>query len=103
MEKSQGDALYLTISEHAITDIEDILIYSLQNHGETTASRYIASLDTKLKSLLNNPTSGQNFNWLKQDVRRLTYKQHNIYYMLKASEIKILRVLHQRQDPADKL
>lgn len=103
MEKGLGEQYHLVISEKAITDIENIYLHSLQHHGEPTANNYLDTLDNKLKSLITNPKAGQDFSWIKVGTRRLIFNQHVIYYSINHLTIRILRVLHQRQDPANKL
>ena len=89
----------VSISEDAKTDIKGIYIYSYQNYGERKADEYVDELNTMLNELPNS-FSTSNYGFVRAGLKRSNYKSHAVYHRAEGSDIVVLRVLHQRMDPA---
>ncbi|PWQ96905.1 type II toxin-antitoxin system RelE/ParE family toxin [Leucothrix pacifica] len=87
------------ITEDAKTDIRKIYIYSYENFGEIKADEYVDALDAKLMDL-PNVLSSTDYGFVRDGLMRSNYQSHAIYYRIEASDVIVLRVLHQRMDPA---
>ena len=89
----------VSISEDAKTDIKGIYIYSYQNYGERKAEEYVDELNTMLNELPNT-FNISDYGFVRPGLKRSNYKSHAVYYRAEGSDIVVLRVLHQRMDPA---
>lgn len=90
---------YLT--QDAEQDIEDIYIYSLQEFDEAQAEKYYHALEDHFSRLSDNPQMGRDFSFVKAHIRRSNCGSHAVYYrVMNKQDVLILRVLHQRMDPA---
>lgn len=87
------------ISEDAKTDIRKIYIYSYQKFGEEKADEYVDGLDIKLKDLPGVLVSSD-YSFVRDGLKRSNYESHAVYYRIEDSDVIVLRVLHQRMDPA---
>ncbi|HCH24175.1 MAG TPA: hypothetical protein DE179_07750 [Oceanospirillaceae bacterium] len=94
-----GRVTTLEISQQAQNDLEDIYLYSLQEHGELFADNYMGRLDQAIKSLLQHPKQGQNQSIIRTGIRRMVTSHHAIYYRITHDTIRLLRILHQSRDP----
>ncbi len=81
-------------------DLEDIWLYSFETHGECQADKYYDELTQGINSLITNPTLGAACNNIKEDYRRLKINYHVIYYKITPDIITIIRVLHEKMEPA---
>jgi toxin ParE1/3/4 len=93
------------ISVKASEDIEDIWLYTFENWSLEQADRYVNLILDEIEYLAVNPTSGKDFNHIRQNYRCSKVKSHLIFYRLSntQSDIEIIRVLHQRMDIENRL
>lgn len=88
------------LTENADLDIIEIYLYSLKTFGIAQTENYIEALHRCLASLAENPFLGRDCSMIKPGVRRFEYAKHSIYYRTDEYDILVLRILHQRMDPA---
>ena len=88
------------LSNDAAQDVTAMYVYSLQQWGESQAEAYIDGLYEQFETLQSHPHAGRDVSLIRANTRRLLYQRHAIYYHVSAKEIRILRILHQRMDPA---
>lgn len=90
------------LSPDAAQDLEDLYFYSIQQFGPDQAENYHQKLQEHFITLSENPKMGRDYSFIKQHARRSNCGSHAIYYRLIGvnSQVLILRVLHQSQDPA---
>ena len=81
-------------------DVIDIYLYSTEHFGEAQAERYNNGLSARFFDLANRPPLGRDYSHVKSGVRRAEYVSHSIYYRPAEEGVVILRILHQRMDPA---
>ena len=93
----------LVISMAAKQDLESIYHFSLENWGVHQAEHYLTRFKTKLNELSNNPNIGQKRQDLLTNTRSILVGRHVIFYQISNQTIHILRVLHERQDPTQKI
>ncbi|NQX86839.1 MAG: type II toxin-antitoxin system RelE/ParE family toxin [Flavobacteriaceae bacterium] len=88
------------ISQEANRDIENIWLYTYENWSLEQADRYFNLIIDEIEYLTKNPESGKNYNQIRKGYYRSRIKSHVIFYKinLKAKQIEIIRVLHQRMD-----
>lgn len=90
------------LSREAAQDLEDLYVYSIEQFGLDQAESYHQKLQEHFELLAENPKLGRDYSFIKKAARRSNCGSHAVYYRLSGvnSQVLILRVLHQSQDPA---
>ena len=88
------------LTEDAEQDIIEIYLYALSEFGEAQADRYVTKLYERFEALAAQPLSGADFGAIHPGARRANHESHAVYYRQNGPDILILRILHQRMDPA---
>lgn len=88
------------ISPAAEADLADIYDYSHARWGETQAAEYIDTLVTRFKWLAVNRPLWQARADLRPGLYGRTEGRHLIVFRDGGDHLQIVRVLHQRMDPA---
>ena len=86
------------LSELAAEDFAGIYEYSLLNFGLQQAEHYTEDLESALLLLSESPRMGRDASNILAGVRRHEFENHSIFYRERASDILILRILHQNMD-----
>ncbi|MDA0207455.1 MAG: type II toxin-antitoxin system RelE/ParE family toxin [Acidobacteria bacterium] len=87
----------------AEADLVDVWIYTQERWGETQADRYFDELEAGILRLAHNPELGRACEHIRADYRALRINRHIVFYKLEPSLIRVVRILHQRMDPALRL
>ena len=88
----------LDLAAPAEADLDEILIYSRLRFGEDVAADYFFSFDEAFALLRRHPFAGVAADDIRVGLRRLTHRQHRIFYRLVDGKVRILRVLHHAMD-----
>lgn len=90
----------VTISRLAKNDLEDIWLFTKNRWALRKADTYLRFLFKEIERIQLNPYLGNDYGFIRQGYRKLTYKSHSIYYKISTSNncIEIIRVLHQSRD-----
>ncbi len=88
----------LTIKAEA--DIDIIYENSILDFGWNVASDYIDGLHRCFEMLNEYQSWGNDYGFITSNLKRYEYRSHSVYYQGKGSDILIVRVLGNRQDPA---
>jgi toxin ParE1/3/4 len=91
--------LSLTLSQEALRDYEDVLLYSVQTWGEQQKDAYKMMLDRTLAELGDYPEIGRPRTDIHSGYRSRSVGQHVIFYRIESSAIRVIRILHAKQDP----
>ena len=87
------------LKPQAERDYENILLYTERTWGEEQSATYQASIAQALSALRDHPQAGRPRDDLFPGCRSIRAEQHVIYFhQPRAGEIKVLRILHHRQD-----
>ena len=90
----------IELSIAADRDIDDILDYTHTTFGTVQAEAYYHSLRGCFTLIAENPEIGRARPELAPDLRSYRHRSHVVYYEVRDNDILIVRVLHQRMDPA---
>lgn len=90
----------IRISAPARKDLEAIWRYTDEHWGPRQADRYIDTLLMRLQWLIANPALWRARDDLRADVFAHLEQQHWLYFSATNGELVLLRVLHERMDPA---
>ncbi|WP_197277280.1 type II toxin-antitoxin system RelE/ParE family toxin [Sphingomonas profundi] len=88
----------LVLSNLADADINGIAEYSLRQWGVAQARHYSAGLTAFLEDLRNGTVTGSVTLDTPSEVRRGKYRSHFIFFRRSATDLLIVRVLHERMD-----
>ena len=92
-------------SDEANIDIETLWDFIADEQVEA-ADRYVTELKAAADRHAQNPDMGQEepklSRRLNESIRSFLYRNHRTYYAIRSDEIRILRVLHCRQDKRNK-
>lgn len=88
-----------SITRKAEMDLKSIWYYTLDEWSEYQADKYINTLLSAMNRVAKQPTIGQSYHNLVDNLRGYKINKHIIFYReLTDSEVQIVRVLHQRMD-----
>jgi toxin ParE1/3/4 len=90
----------LNITGPARRDYEEIVSYTAETWGQRQAETYDAAILRALRELRTSPYRGRPRDDVFPGCRSRLIEHHLIYYVVEDTEINILRILHERQDPA---
>src|SRR5690242_12797521 len=93
----------IRLTPRAMRDAESILANSELTWGMKQSAAYQAAITKTLSLLRNHPRLGHPRDDLLPGCRSINVEQHVIYYQPQDREIVVLRILHGRQDPSDKV
>ncbi|WP_420384786.1 type II toxin-antitoxin system RelE/ParE family toxin [Roseivirga sp.] len=86
------------LSQAADHDIENIFDFGVYRFGRNQAERYLLELDDCLTQLAKNPHLGRPRHELKQGLYSFSKRAHVLFYQVLPDHIKVIPVLHARQD-----
>ncbi len=86
------------LSDPAITALEDIYLYGVQNFGETQAVHYNAGLFRQFDMLAQFPRMGLPVEWPGKPLLRFGYGVHIIIYSRADEGVRIEHVFAARMD-----
>ena len=93
----------LELSAQASRDIERLHRDGVARFGTRTAADYIKGLLDLLDLIGRNPMMARDRMEFHPPARLIRYKSHVVFYRIADERIKIVRVLHGRQDWFDYL
>jgi toxin ParE1/3/4 len=88
------------LTHDAERDILDIYLYTLERFGLPQADKYTSDLFDRFAEIAARPSLGRAFGDIHPGARRANHRSHAIYFRPAGDGILILRILHQKMDPA---
>lgn len=86
------------LSQEADIDLDEIFDYSEDAHGFNQAVEYLSELETVFNALVLNPEIGRKRSEIKRDLYSISEQSHTIFYRIRDTHIRIVRVLHGKKD-----
>ncbi len=86
------------LSRKAVSDIEGIYSYTIEQHGLAAARKYVAGLHACFELLAEYPMLGRRADRIAPGVRRHECQAHVVFYVQREASVQIARVLHARMD-----
>ena len=87
------------ISKQAISDLNDIWIYTLNKWSKEQADRYYDLIIDEIEFIADNFLTGKSVEQTRKNYRITKIKSHLIFYRKIESDIvEIVRILHERMD-----
>ena len=79
-------------------DLREILAYGIERHGRERAEKYLREIDRVIDRAREWPRLAPFYEGLKQPLRSFPCGRHRIFFKSEATEIIVVRVLHQAMD-----
>lgn len=87
------------ISEKAVTDLENIWIYTFEKWSSKQADRYYNLIINEIEFISKNFNTGKTMDHIRKGYRASVVKSHLIFYRMgQNNKVEIIRILHQRID-----
>ena len=86
------------LSRKAVSDIEGIYSYTIEQRGLAAARKYVAGLHACFELLAEYPMLGRRADRIAPGVRRHECQAHVVFYVQREASVQIARVLHARMD-----
>ena len=88
--------LALHISSEALSDLEEIWIYTRKKWSKEQADRYYALLIDDIEFLQSNYYMGKSAEFIRPGYRVSFVKSHIIFYkIVENQKLEVIRILHQ--------
>lgn len=89
----------LRYSAQATVDLLGIGRYTAEHYGEEQARQYLDQIRSCCDLVANLPLLGRPCAEVRLGLRRVVQGRHVIFYRALESEVKVVRVLHERMLP----
>lgn len=90
----------IVLSRQAGEDLRDIWLYSAKTWGRAQADAYVNGLRATLGKLGHGTSAPRSHPALSPAYRCLHHKRHVIILRLDGQDARVIRILHDRMDPA---
>jgi toxin ParE1/3/4 len=91
------------ISRKAVSDLEDIWIYTAEKWSLEQADRYYKLIFEEIDYICKNPDAGKSMEHVRKGYRASKGKSHLIFYKLTKEKMEIVRILHEAMDIENRL
>jgi toxin ParE1/3/4 len=88
----------LRLSGTAKADFDAIDAYSYEQFGEDIADAYMRGFDELFEMLRSHPKAGKTEPDLGKGIRKLTHRQHRIFYTVDDDLVFVVRIVHHAMD-----
>ena len=86
------------ISKKAVSDLEEIWLYTVEKWSVEQADRYYNLIFDEIHYICKNSTSGKSMEHVRKGYRSSKVKSHLIFYRIRNNAIEVIRILHERMD-----
>ena len=87
------------LSRKAVSDIEEIWLYTLEKWSLEQADRYYNLIFDEIEYISKNSNAGKSIEHIRNGYRVTKVKSHLIFYrMSDKGIIEVIRILHERMD-----
>lgn len=90
-------SVHVSIAPRASRNIQDIFLYSDETWGTLVATQYIDDIFRAIDRLSDNPQLGKVIRNGSDVVHYVRVRRHVVYYRLNGESLRVIRVLHERQ------
>jgi toxin ParE1/3/4 len=92
------------ISKKAVSDIEEIWLYTLRKWSLKQADRYYNLIFEEIEYICKNADAVKSMEHIRKEYRVSKIKSHLIFYRISSENIiEVIRVLHERMDIESRL
>ncbi len=91
------------ISKKAISDLEEIWLYTVEKWSIEQADRYYNLIVDEINYICENSDAGKSMEHVRKGYSASKVKFHLIFYKVSNDIIEIVRILHERMDIENRL
>ena len=91
------------ISKKAVSDLEEIWLYTVEKWSAGQADRYYNLIFDEINYICKNSDAGKSMEHVRKGYRASKVKSHLIFYKISNGTIEIVRILHERMDIENRL
>jgi toxin ParE1/3/4 len=91
------------ISKKAVSDLEEIWLYTVEKWSVEQADRYYNLIFDEINYLCKNSAAGKSMEHVRKGYRTSKVKSHLIFYRILNDTIEVIRILHERIDIENRL
>lgn len=95
--------LPFVISKKAVSDLEEIWLYTAEKWSIEQADRYYNIIFDEINYICRNINAGKSMEHVRKGYRASKVKSHLIYYRALNDTIEVIRILHERMDIENRL
>ena len=96
-------ALPFVISKKAVSDLEEIWLYSVEKWSIDQADRYYNLIFDEINYICKNINAGKSMEHVRKGYRASKVKSHLIFYRVLGETVEIIRILHELMDVGNRL
>jgi plasmid stabilization system protein ParE len=89
----------VVLNRPAVRDLERLLNESVERYGVERGARTKQAWADAIRFLSEFPRAGSSFDSTRKGLRRHVVQPHAAYYLIRGDEVRVVRILHVRQDP----
>ena len=86
------------ISKKAVSDLEEIWLYTIEKWSIEQADRYYNLIFDEINYICKNINAGKSMEHVRKGYRASKVKSHLIFYRVINNTIEVIRILHERMD-----
>jgi toxin ParE1/3/4 len=92
------------ISRKALSDLEEIWLYTLEKWSIEQADRYYNLIIDEIENISKSTNAGKSMEHIRKGYRASKVKSHLIFYRISNEElIEVIRILHEQMDIENRL
>jgi toxin ParE1/3/4 len=95
--------LLYTISKNAVSDLEEIWLYTVEKWSVDQADRYYNLIFDEIHYICKNTNAGKPMEHARKGYRASKVKSHLIFYRIRNNTIEVIRILHEQMDIENRL
>lgn len=95
--------LPFVISKKAVSDLEEIWLYTVEKWSVEQADRYYNLIFDEIDFICKNIQTGKSMEHVRKDYYASKVKSHLIFYKIESKRIEIIRILHEMMDIENRL
>ena len=95
--------LPFVISKKAVSDLEEIWLYTVEKWSIEQADRYYNLMFDEINYICKNINAGKSMEHVRKGYRASKVKSHFIFYRVLNDTIEVIRILHERMDIENRL
>ncbi len=92
------NAMPFFISKKAVSDLEEIWLYTIEKWSIEQADRYYNLIFDEINYICKNINAGKSMEHVRKGYRASKVKSHLIFYRVINNTVEVIRILHERMD-----
>lgn len=95
--------LLYAISKKAVSDLEEIWLYTVEKWSVDQADRYYNLIFYEIYYICKNRNAGKPMEHVRKGYRASKVKSHLIFYRIRNNTVEVIRILHEQMDIENRL